>query len=291
MNIAVFGKLKDRTDRAGIASLAACLREKGAKIWFYRPFADGMASSGYPLEADGYFHSESDFPAGTDLMMALGGDGTILTSLLFLQRRRLPVLGVNFGRLGFLTSVDGSGGLGWVDDLVAGRYEVENHLLLKLDGSADIPVCPLAINEVALQRKDYGLLLMEVTIDSRPLPLYRADGILVSTPAGSTAYSLSVGGPVVMPGSDVITITPIASHNLSVRPVVVPSTATVEVRLIEGGAALLSADNRSCTFPEGGSFKITGERGGFGCITFNKDNFISALSGKLFWGQDRRNNL
>ena len=136
------------------------------------------------------------------------------------------------------------------------------------------------------------MLSISMKIDGRPLPLYRADGIVITTPTGSTAYSLSVGGPIVMPDSPVLIIAPIAPHNLNVRPLVAPLTSILELTLSSRDLpAIVTMDNRSFKLPSGGSARITRGEFPFGYISLFDNNFIKAIQDKLLWGEDKRNDI
>ncbi|MBQ2148549.1 MAG: NAD(+)/NADH kinase, partial [Bacteroidales bacterium] len=205
--------LYNRDRQAGVEAVKRRLREKGATLVCYGED----------------FTSWEDLPADTELFLPLGGDGTFLQALTFVRDRGIPVAGINFGHLGFLTTARADEE-GWVDALLAGRYSVEERSLIRVTCAA-FPEAfyPFALNEVSLQRRGASMLQIRVRIDGRDLPTYWADGLVISTPTGSTAYNLSVGGPVVMPSSEVMVIAPIAPHNLNVRPLVVPMSAAVEL--------------------------------------------------------------
>ena len=203
----------------------------------------------------------------------------------------IPVAGVNAGRLGFLTTVRADAGGTWIDELLSGRFTTEERSLLRVT-CADLPddFYPFALNEVSLQRRGASMLPVHVRIDGRELPTYWADGLVVSTPTGSTAYNLSVGGPVVMPASEVIVIAPIAPHNLNVRPLVVPMDSYIELTFHpREGDAQLSLDNRSCILPADTTVSVARARYGLRYVTLSDNNFITALRTKLLWGEDRRN--
>ena len=270
MKIALYNR--DRND--GVEALKALLREKGATLVCYGED----------------FTSWEDLPGDTELFLPLGGDGTFLQALTFVRDRGIPVAGINFGHLGFLTTARADED-GWVDALLSGRYSVEERSLIRVT-CAELPASlyPFALNEVSLQRRDAAMLQVRVRIDGRELPTYWADGLVISTPTGSTAYNPSVGGPVVMPSSEVMVIAPIAPHNLNVRPLVIPMDASVELtfRSREKGA-VLTLDNRSCEIPSGTVVSLARGRHGLRYVTLSDDNFIHALQTKLFWGEDRRN--
>ena len=269
--------LYNRSRNEGIDTLKQLLRKKGALLACYGED----------------FTSWEDLPEDTDIFLSLGGDGTFLQSLTFVRDRGIPVAGVNFGRLGFLTTARADDTGQWVDDLLAGRYQVEERSLLRVT-CADMPdgFYPFALNEISLQRRGAGMLSVHVCIDGRDLPAFWSDGLVVATPTGSTAYNLSVGGPIVMPASEVMVIAPIAPHNLNVRPLVVPMSSFVEMRFeSRGGSALLAVDNRPFEIRSGTAVSLAKGRFGLRYAALSDNNFIGALRDKLFWGEDRRNTL
>lgn len=271
MKIALYNR-----DRHGsIEMVKTLLRERGATVVCYGTD----------------FSSGEDLPDDTDVFLSLGGDGTFLQSLTFVRDRGIPVAGINFGRLGFLTTARADEAGVWIDDLLAGRYQVEERSLLRVV-CADMPgdFYPFALNEVSLQRRGAGMLSVRVRLDGRELPVYWADGLVVSTPTGSTAYNLSVGGPIVMPSSEVWVIAPIAPHNLNVRPLVVPMTSSVELCFdARDASALLAVDNRPFKIGRGTVVSLSRGRFGLRYAAFSDDNFINALNTKLYWGVDKRN--
>ena len=270
MKIALYNR--DRND--GIEAVKRQLREKGATVICYKED----------------FSSSEDLPGDTDLFLSLGGDGTFLQSLTFVRDRGIPVAGINFGHLGFLTTARADDP-GWMDTLLSGNYTVEERSLLRVT-CAGLPDAfyPFALNEVSLQRRVASMLQVRVCIDGRELPTYWADGLVISTPTGSTAYNLSVGGPVVIPASEVMVIAPIAPHNLNVRPLVVPIDASVTLTFhSRDRGALLTLDNRSCELASGTTVVLSRGRYGLRYVSVSDDNFIHALRTKLLWGEDRRN--
>ena len=267
--------LYNRDPGNGIEALKQLLREKGATLACYGED----------------FFSHEDLPSDTGLFLSLGGDGTFLQSLTFVRDRGIPVAGVNFGRLGFLTTARADDAGDWIDDMLAGRFQVEERSLLRVT-CADMPegFYPFALNEVSLQRRGAGMLSVHVRIDGRELPAYWSDGLVVATPTGSTAYNLSVGGPIVMPSSEVMVIAPIAPHNLNVRPLVVPMSSCVELCFeSRSGEALLVVDNRPFQIGAGVAVSLARGRYGLRYASFSHNSFIGALRSKLLWGEDRRN--
>lgn len=238
------------------------------------------------------FTSWSDLPEDVDLFLSLGGDGTFLQALTYVRERQIPVAGINFGRLGFLTTAKvEEGRLGWVKDLLEGRYTTETRDILKISSDV-LPVdfYPYAGNEITIQRQGAGMLTVDLKINGRHIPPYWADGIVIATATGSTAYSMSVGGPIVVPSSKVLIIAPIAPHNLNVRPLVAPVDSQFELRFrSREGRASLTLDNRSVEVKEGDVFRITKGEYGFRYVSLSENGFFNALRTKLLWGEDKRN--
>ena len=227
--------------------------------------------------------------SGADVLLSVGGDGTFLAASSMAAKDGVPVVGVNLGRLGFLSenrpqSVAGA--------LIAGDYVVEEAPVLQAFGSDGIEgVWPYAFNEFTVHRNGVSMLEVEVSVNGTRLPSYWADGLILSTAAGSTAYSLSVGGPIVMPGAKVLIITPIASHNLNIRPLVVPDTSVVTFKVhTRDGKAVFTADNRSVEIADGTEIRMSVAQFSLKRVRLNSSNFINALTEKLLWGEDIRNN-
>ena len=228
----------------------------------------------------------------TDIFVSVGGDGTFLSSAVLVGDKGIPVLGVNLGRLGFLSENTPDEA---VDEVMAGKYTIEERILLKASFSGEtddalMQMYPYALNEITIHRAGPAMLGIDVSIDGNPLPTYWADGLLVATSSGSTAYSLSVGGPIVMPDSKVLIVSPIAPHNLNVRPLVVPVTSEISLSLrARDEKVFLTIDNRSLEVSTGLKMDISMARFSLKRIRLCSSNFIKALTTKLFWGEDIRN--
>ncbi len=225
-----------------------------------------------------------------EMLLSAGGDGTFLSSSVLAVERGIPMLGVNLGRLGFLSE-------NRPEDvakcILSGDYTIENRTMLKAEvttGSPDIDSWPYALNEMAVRRNGAAMLAVDVVIDGVCLPTYWADGLVVSTSSGSTAYSLSVGGPIVLPDSKVLIVSPIAPHNLNMRPLVVPDSSEISLTMhSRDGRFEFSADNRTCVVSEDVTVRISVAQFSLKRVQFNSSNFINALTDKLFWGEDVRN--
>ena len=231
--------------------------------------------------------SARDVLPGTQMLLSLGGDGTYLSAALIALEAGIPVLGVNFGRLGFLSenlpeSV--------VQALVNNDYTIQRRGLVKVGGwcLADGP--QTALNDVCFLRIGSAMLGVDIEIDSLPLPTYWADGLVVATASGSTAYSLSVGGPICLPESEVLILAPVSPHNLNVRPIVVPDTSRISISFrAREDQVRLTADNRSFSIPADARLEVSGVPGALQRVVLNGTNFIGALQSRLHWGSDVRN--
>lgn len=233
-----------------------------------------------------------DMSGDTGVILSIGGDGTFLSAAALAGDSGIPVLGVNLGRLGFLSENRPET---VADALTEHRYIVEDRALLHISFSAltgceNIDGWPYALNEVTVHRSGAAMLGIDVSIDGTDLPTYWADGLLVATSSGSTAYSLSVGGPIVMPDSEVLVIAPIASHNLNVRPLIVPNTAKIGIGLRSRDRnVLFTMDNRTVEVDAGTGFKVSLAQFPLKRVRLGEATFIDALVSKLYWGEDIRN--
>lgn len=234
--------------------------------------------------------SREELQDNTDMLLSVGGDGTFLSASEIVADRDIPVVGVNLGRMGFLSENSPEE---LAQPLLSGDYTVENRAMLEVlpQGDAVLPAgCCHALNEMTVHRNGPSMLEVEVCIDGIRLPTYRADGLIVSTSSGSTAYSLSVGGPIVLPDSKVLIISPIAPHNLNVRPLVIPDTSVISLKMhSRDGRFEFSADNRTCEVSEDVDVVISVAQFSLNRVRLNSSNFINALTEKLFWGEDVRN--
>ena len=291
MKAALFGKRVDKTSVGRLLLFVNNLKEhRHVEFCYHRPFYELIQELGGVLPQGELFEGHNDLPEHIDMFLTLGGDGTFLESLTIVRDRQIPIAGINFGRLGFLTTACVEDNNPWIEKLVNGDYAIEERALLHLQ-KENLPqgFYPYAMNEITIQRLIPSMLEIEISIDGHPLPKYWSDGILVATATGSTAYSMSIGGPIVTPDSKVLIIAPISPHNLNVRPLIVPQSSTVEISF-QGRhpQALLTVDNRSVDIAAGE--KVTISRGEFPIksIAIN-NNFIAALNQKLLWGEDKRN--
>ena len=230
---------------------------------------------------------------GADILLSIGGDGTFLAASALAAPWGVPVVGVNLGRVGFLSEnrPENVAKARLEGDYVVEEASVLNVVPDKDSLFADAGMWPFAFNEFTVHRTGPSILGVDVSVNGTSLPTYWADGLILSTSAGSTAYSLSVGGPIVMPGANALIITPIASHNLNIRPLIVPDTSVVRFTVhSRDGKAIFTADNRSVEIADGASMTMRLAQFSLKRVRLNSSNFINALTEKLFWGEDIRNN-
>ena len=236
---------------------------------------------------------KADVRPETDLVLSMGGDGTFLSAAHTVADIGLPILGVNFGRIGFLCENRPEAVR---KALVEGDFSIEYRTVLNAtlkgpEARRTIGMLPYSVNEVALHRSGSSVLGIHVSIDGEPLPTYWADGLLVATSSGSTAYSLSVGGPICMPDTKVLVLAPISPHNLNVRPIVIPETAKIDISFeSRDGKATMSMDNRVEEIQTDWTIHVEMAQFSLKRVRLPESGFVKALTSRLFWGEDMRNN-
>lgn len=296
MKVAVFGRGTQIFNSEKLHLLVESMKRAGSmELCCYAPLFDFFRKEVGDRCIVSSFSDSSTLPEDTSFLLSLGGDGTFLESLTIVRESNIPVAGINFGRLGFLTTAVVDEKNEWLDALLCGKYNVVERTLLGIDerGRGLLPAdfYPVALNEITVQRSNPIMLEIEISVNGEQLPHYMADGILIGSATGSTAYSLSIGGPIVTPDSKVLIIAPIAPHNLNVRPIIVPETSVIELSYsTRSGGALLTADNRSSSLPK--SARLTVSKAGYRLRSVSiGNNFMHALNQKLLWGMDKRNML
>ena len=238
------------------------------------------------------FGSTDEIKGKIDFLLSVGGDGTMLDTITLVQNNGIPVLGVNTGRLGFLTSVSIEEIAHAVDCLHKGHYALDKRILLRLETDKTLfGDINYALNELTIHKKDSSSMInIHTYLNGEYLTTYWADGLIIATPTGSTGYSLSCGGPIVAPQSGNFVITPIAPHNLNVRPIVVSDKNIISLE-VEGRSQyfLASLDSRSVTIDSSIQFAVRKEDFTFDIVRLDNQNFLQTLRNKLMWGLDSRN--
>jgi len=294
MKIAIYGQYyKDNTEEI-IEKVVAVLGRYTPHVAFESNFYNSISEKDvldkpYPVFAD---HEEL---AGYDILICIGGDGTMLRAATYVRDKNIPIVGINAGRLGFLATVQQENIELLLPLIFENKFKVSPRTLLSIDydGKEETPPGELdfALNEVTVSRKDTtSMITIETKLNGDYLNSYWADGLIVSTPTGSTGYSLSCGGPVLMPEVNSLVITPIAPHNLNARPLVIPDDTEIELRvssreeqhLVSLDSRIISIDVETVLHIRKTAFKIN-------LVEFPQEKFLDTLRKKLLWGEDKRN--
>lgn len=282
--VAIFGSTHRRETLAGMAHLINLLAKAGEKVLLEEHLASSLGSTGLLYGAyDRFSHMAPD---EVDYVISLGGDGTLLSTVHRLTRLETPILAVNSGHLGFLTNIDLEEALHYFPQLIAGEYAIDSRSLLELEVGDGIR--EYALNEIAIQKRETGSLIhVETYMDDCFLATYSADGLVISTPSGSTAYSLSAGGPIVSPQCQNMLLTPIAPHSLNMRPLVLPDTVVLNLSVASRSDSFATVvDGNMSVFPCGTPLKIRRAQHEVHMICLSPHSFAEALRNKLYWGQN-----
>ena len=292
MNVAIYWKTFDPEHLEYFKLLTAKLEEYGCRLKVWEPFYRFITEVEAVTPAMETYSSHDELKGNTDFLFSVGGDGTMLGSVSLVRDSGIPVAGINLGRMGFLSSIPKTEIIAAIADIVKGRYRIEKRSLIELKSPVNLfSDMNFALNEVSILKKDTSsMIVIRVSVNGNYLHSYWADGIIIATPTGSTAYSLSCNGPILTPDSNNFVITPIAPHNLTIRPIVIPDNSVISLSL-EGRnrQALICLDSRSADIDP--DTEITVAKAGFDVNLVQRinDNFFSTIRSKLNWGVDIRN--
>ena len=292
MNVALFGKSFSGEEAAYLQQLMDKLKSVNCSLMVYGPFFKKIQKKVAIKCPVTIFNTHEELKSDADILFSIGGDGTILDTLLLVRDSGIPILGVNLGRLGFLSSISKEEILPAIDHVIQGKYTLDQRAVLSLQSPQGLfGNVNYALNELSVTKTETNsLAVVDVFIDDKFLNTYWADGLLVATPTGSTAYSLSCYGPIITPGSENFVITPIASHNLTVRPIVVPDKSIIRVRM--GGRNnqyQVGLDSRYKTIGTGTELIIGRADFKINLVQLPNKDFYSTIRDKLLWGKDIRN--
>jgi NAD+ kinase len=293
MKIALYGLTVNPDFREELARLLELLKEKQFENYVYKPFLEYIQQDcGLFPEVAGVFENTDELPDDISFIFSVGGDGTLLKSFMLAQKSSLPLVGINSGRLGFLSDIAREEIEKALDDILAGNIIIDERTVLELEiVHEDHSEFHYALNEITVTKLDSSSMIsIHTYINDEFLNTYRADGLIVSTPTGSTAYSLSVGGPIITPDSHNFVISPIAPHHLTVRPIVVPDHHLI-ILSVEGRGQhfLTSVDSQSEATYFSVLLKIRKAPFNVKTIRLKEHSFFSTLRNKLMWGADKRN--
>ena len=293
MKIAVYGPLYNERSKSTIKILIEYLKNRSVDVFFEKDFYESVLKiSNIDIESfrcDTFKSLDNSF----DLLISIGGDGTILRAITYVKDLNIPIVGINTGRLGFLATIPMNTVEKALDEIFEGNYRISKRSLLAITVGEGEAVFDLnfALNEITVSRKNTtSMISVETWLDDEYLTSYWADGLIVSTPTGSTGYSLSCGGPVIMPESDSFVLTPIAPHNLNARPLVISSNKIIKLKVSgREDEHLVSLDSRIKTLPNNTTITIQKAPFNMHMIELKDERFIETLRKKLLWGEDKRN--
>lgn len=293
MNIAIYGKkTSSKEDLADFENLVSIILKKGWKPIIEINLKNIIRNKIKGIDDLDTFSSHLDFTSGIDLVVSVGGDGTFIKTVGFIRDSGVPILGINTGRLGFLANIRREDIQESMELIQQGRYVYEQRSLLSVETKNEIfGEDNFALNEVTVHKKDTAsMITVNTTLGGEYLNSYWADGLIVATPTGSTAYSLSCGGPIITPGSHVHILTPIAAHNLNVRPMVVPDNLEIKLT-VEGRekSYLVSLDSKTKNIAAGEEIIVRKAKFMLNVIKFEDNSFLTTIREKMLWGIDQRN--
>jgi len=292
IKIAIFGKTINSELTPVISNFFARLKKQGVDLYIHERFSIFLKKE--MLIDPGVhncFSDHSTLPPDIRFIFSLGGDGTFLETANITGDSGIPVIGINTGRLGFLASISLGNLIESVDALFNGYYSIEERTMIRLQLSRDgVYETFTALNDITVHKKDVGMISIHVKLDDEYLNSYWADGLIIATPTGSTAYSMSVGGPIILPETNVFIISPVSPHNLSMRPIVVPDSRVIRLSVdSRSNEFLISVDSQSLSVSTGSVLVIDKASHTMKLVRIHGTCFYQTLRSKLMWGVDRRN--
>jgi len=293
MKIAVYGQSADKISKNIFLELLSISKSENIILLIEEKYNSILLQKSKVSHNHKLFSSYEDLDSEVNLMITIGGDGTLLRSITFVRDLGIPIIGINTGRLGFLATLNQELLNIELKKVLKGEFNVEERSLLEvnIDNNDDFSDFNFALNEVSVGRKNTtSMIEIKTTLNGEYLNTYWADGLIVSTPTGSTGYSLSCGGPIMTPSSQTFSITPIAPHNLNARPLVISDEIKIELS-VEGReeSHLLSLDSRINSLKNNIKIKIKKASYKIKLASFKNNSFYQTLRSKLLWGEDRRN--
>jgi NAD+ kinase len=292
MIIAIYGRQFSEEYIRKIQEMISSLEQITAEFCIYENLFDFLTTNIKFSKPVSKFSSNNEIPKETFCLISIGGDGTLLDTLTLIKDSNIPVLGINIGRLGFLSAVAIKDITEATNCIISQNYRIDPRSVIKLASPVKIfEGFPYALNELTIMKRDTSsMITIKVSVNNEYLNTYWADGLIIATPTGSTGYSLSCGGPIISPESQNFIITPIASHNLTVRPIVIPDNSKIKIS-VEGRTKdyLLVMDSRSIAMDETVELEVCKAEFGFNLIFPKTTDFYQTIRNKLAWGLDKRN--
>ncbi len=292
MQIAIYGRKFNDAAVPFVQQLFDCMHDMGISVVVYEPFSVYLSSRILFRQTPQLFTTHHELIDKSQFLISLGGDGTMLDTLTLVRDSGIPVVGMNMGRLGFLASIAKEEITEAIDSLAKGHYTIDKRSLIRLDSDRELfEGVNYGLNELVIHKKDTSsMIIIHTYLNGEFLNSYWADGLIVSTPTGSTGYNLSCGGPIVFPRSESLIITPISPHNLNVRPVIVADNSIISFE-IEGRSSYfnVSLDARNETVESSVQLAVRKENFQLNLVRLNNENYLGTLRNKLMWGLDSRN--
>jgi NAD+ kinase len=291
MNIALYGRSGSLEINGYIQQLISKLESLSCKLWIYQPFYESIRQKISFNSKIIFFNNHDEIAQSVDFLFSIGGDGTLLDTITLVRDSQIPVMGINLGRMGFLSSVQKEMIIPAVEEIVKGNFILNQRSLIQLQSPDLFGNLNFALNELTINKKDSSsMILIHVYVNNQFLNSYWADGLIIATPTGSTGYSLSCNGPILTPDSENFVITPIATHNLTVRPIVIPDNSLIRIN-VEGreNRFLVGLDSRSVTIDSSTELLISKADFKINLVKQSNDDFFATIRKKLKWGLDFRN--
>ena len=292
MKVAIYSRVLESTQQKDVQLFFDELHNEGIVPMIFKPFYEEMKPYiTLPENAETFEHHQ-ELTEEIEFLISLGGDGTLLDTVTLIRNKNIPVVGINFGRLGFLASIGREELSTAVKALARRSYIIDRRALIHLD--SNIPLfndVPYALNEFAIHKRDTAAMVkIHTYLNGELLNTYWADGLILATPTGSTAYSLSCGGPVVFPDASSLVLTPVAPHNLNVRAIVIPDNTIVSFEIESRSDDIICAlDSRREIVDKNVLLAVRRENFMLNLVRLNENNFLQTLRNKLSWGLDKRN--
>lgn len=294
LRFAIFGKVFNTEHLPYLQELVALLKKHHGKVVFHQSYIKKIREvvDFYPETEIELFSTYEEIKDNVDFLFSLGGDGTILDTITLVRDSQIPIIGINLGRMGFLASIPKDKIQEIVESIIKKDFKLDSRTLLNLkDSENSFGNLSFALNEVSIHKKENSsMIALKVWVNDHFLNSYWADGLIISTATGSTGYSLSCNGPIIYPESQSFVITPIASHNLTVRPIVIPDTSVIRILVeVRDKEYFVGLDSRSKLFNTPLELVIKKELFNINLLQTLTDNFFSTIRKKLLWGSDIRN--
>ncbi|OFX84333.1 MAG: NAD kinase [Bacteroidetes bacterium GWF2_33_16] len=292
MKVAIYGRTVEKEFEKYVKEFLTVLKQHNIDFTIDKKFYEFLVREmQLNLKNTPLFETHEDIKDAVKMIFSIGGDGTILETVTLVKDANIPIVGINTGKLGFLANIAKDEIQTAIESIINNKYTIDERALLKVDSKSKIfSDFPYSLNEIAVQKKDSTMITIHVFINNEFLNTYWADGLIISTPTGSTAYSLSSGGPIILPHSGNFIITPICAHNLTVRPIVIPDSSIIKLKVESRSMnSLVSLDHRYVINDSSDEIIISKAEFKVKLLKLNSTDYYATLRNKLMWGIDKRN--